>query len=135
MNSVDRQVHLDHERLQVREAARRLLTGAPERSSGRHTVAALAAEARISRQRLYEHHADFLAEFRTAPGGRPAAANLQLLQQQLAGAQQRIQHLEDHCTALQERIRTLSAVITELTQEAQASGVVVAMPRRRHSSR
>ena len=118
MIPVDRQAHLDHERQQVREAAQRLLTGAPQHSNGRHTVAALAAEAGVLRQRLYEHHAELVAEFQTTTGRRAISPNVQALQQELADSRQRIHQLKGHVTLLQKRIRTLGAVIAELTHEA-----------------
>jgi hypothetical protein len=58
---------------------------------------------------------------------------MQALQQQRDNAYERIHQLEDHITLLQERIRTLGAVITELAHEAQA-GNVVALPRRRRDT-
>ena len=124
MTTVDRQAHLDHERQQIREAAQRLLAGTAQRSSGKHTVAALAVEAGISRQRLYEHHADLLARFKTTMGGGAIAPSVQALQQQLASSRERIHELEGQVTLLQDRIRTLGAVITELTLEARADNVV-----------
>ncbi len=133
MTPVDRQAHLDNERHQVREAAGRLLAGTPQRSNGRHTVAALAAEAGISRQRLYEHHADLAAEFKTTTGG-AISPNVEALQQQLANSRERIHELEGQVTLLQERIRTLGAVITELSLEAQAGNVVVLPPNRRRAT-
>jgi hypothetical protein len=129
MTPDDRQAHLDNERRQVREAAGWLLAGTPQGSNGKHTVATLAAEAGISRQRLYEHHADLVDEFKTTTGG-AVSPDVQALQQQLDNSRERIHQLEGHITLLQERIRTLSATIPELTHEAQASNVV-ALPLRR----
>jgi hypothetical protein len=134
MIPVGRQAHLDNERHQVREAAQRLLTGAPQHSNGRHTVAALAVEAGISRQRLYEYHADLVAEFKTTTGRGVISPNVQALQQQLADSRERIHQLEGHVTLLQNRIRTLGAVITELTLEAQAGNVVALPPKRRRAT-
>ncbi len=134
MTSIDRHARLDNERQQLREAAHRLLAGHPQRSNGKLTVATLATEAGISRQRLYEYHPDLVAEFNSTTGRAPTAPNVQALQQQLANAHERIHQLEGHTTMLQEYIRTLSAVITELTHEAQ-TGNVVALPRRRRSEK
>jgi len=129
-----RQAHLDNERHQVREAAQRLLTGAPQHSNGRHTVAALAVEAGISRQRLYEHHTELVTEFKTTTGRGSVSPTIQALQQQLADSRERVQQLEGQVIVLQIRIRTLAAVITELTLEAQASNVVALPSRRRRAT-
>jgi hypothetical protein len=81
-------------------------TGAPQHSNGRRTVAAPAAN----------------------PAQRPGTTTT-------AGRQpRRIHQLEEHVTLLQNRIRTLSGVITELSLEARASNVVALAPRRRHAT-
>jgi hypothetical protein len=134
MTPIDGQARFDNERHQLREAAHRLLAGIPQRSNGKLTVAALAAEAGISRQPLYEHHPDLVNEFKSTTGRAPIAPNVEALQQQLANSHERIDQLQDYVTVLREHIRTLSAVITELTHEAQA-GNVVALPRRRRSEK
>jgi AcrR family transcriptional regulator len=130
----DREACLDNERHRVREAAQRLLTGVPRHSNGRHTVAALAVETGISRQRLYEHHADLVAEFKAATGRGANPPNVQALQQQLADSRNRTHQLEEQVALLQNRIRTLSAVIAELSLEAQARNVVALASRRRHAT-
>ena len=65
----------------------RLLAGTPQRSNGTLTVAALAAEAALSRYRLYEHHPDLVTEFKTTTlAGGPATPGADALRQQLADA-------------------------------------------------
>ncbi len=134
MTEIDRQAHLDYERHQVREAAERLLAGKPQRSNGKPTVVALAAEAGISRQRLYEHHADLVAEFKTATGSGLVSLDAQALQRRLVDSCEPINELEGQVCVLQERIRTLSALITELTLEANAGNVVALPPKRRRAT-
>lgn len=51
------------ERRLIAEAVQRLLGRTPQRSDGKLTIASLAIEAGVSRQRLYEHHADVIADF------------------------------------------------------------------------
>jgi AcrR family transcriptional regulator len=69
---------------------------------GENSIAALAAEAGISRQRLYEHHADLVAEFKTTADGVAISPSTQALQQQLASSRERVRHLEGHITLLQD---------------------------------
>jgi uncharacterized protein involved in exopolysaccharide biosynthesis len=123
-----RQLQFDAERDAVRAATERLLSGNPIRSNGKLTVAALAIEAEVSRQRLYEHHDSILAEFKTASGGGPVAPDVSALQRQLATAHDRIRELESREKRLNTRISALSAVIAELTHEAEADNVI-ALPR------
>lgn len=120
---------LDTERLLIRAAAQRLRSGHPERSNGRLSVSALAAEAGVSRQRLYEHHPDLVAEFKTTAGGAPPSIEVTALERQLAAAHERISELEATEIHLNGQIKTLCAIIAELTQEAHV-GNVVALNRR-----
>jgi len=135
MTPLDRHSQLDDERQHLREAAQRLLTGAPQRSSGHLTVSTLATESGVSRQRLYEHHADILAEFRGNAGSRPISPNTGALQEQLTHAHERIDHLEGENKVLQRRITTLSAIITELTLEANDDKLVTLPHGRRRGPR
>jgi hypothetical protein len=84
---------LTTEQHELRAATQRLLDGSPQRSNGKLTVAGLAAESGIPRHRLYEHHADLVAEFQTAANGGPTPPNIQALQHQLANALTREQQL------------------------------------------
>ncbi|MFI9415224.1 hypothetical protein [Nocardia gamkensis] len=125
---------LADERLRIRDAAQRLLTSAPRRSNGTLTVSTLATEAALSRQRLYEHHPDLVAEFKARAGSAPAAPNVVALQRQLTDARDRIRELEGRDREHLDQIKTLCAVITELTHEAKASNLVPLSPRRVGSS-
>jgi AcrR family transcriptional regulator len=130
MTLADRQAQRDNERRLIREATQRLLAGTPQRSKGKLTIATLAIEAGLSRQRLYEHHPDLVAEFKTASGSGPLPPNAEALRQQLANAGSRIRNLEADNSQLRAQITTLCAVITELTHGAAADNVI-ALPRRR----
>ena len=62
-------------------------------TNGTLSIGTLAAEARLSLQRLCEHHAELLAEFKTVAGG-PSPPNCQALQQRLADARARLPSLK-----------------------------------------
>lgn len=110
-------------------AITRIHAGRAERSNGAHTVVALASESGISRQRLYEHHSDLLNDFKAAVGGGSVASNAQAVQRQLAQASERNQELVAENTQLRGKIRTLAAVITELTHDNASANVVVPIAR------
>jgi hypothetical protein len=130
MTALDPHIRLATEQRLLREATERLLAGTPQRSNGSLTIAALATEAGLPRHRIYEHHADLVAEFKTKTlTGRPTTPDVQALRQQLADAHHRIQQLEATQAQLTAKITTLCAVITELTHEAHADNVV-ALPQR-----
>jgi hypothetical protein len=124
MTTTSRQTRLTTERRLIREASQRLLAGTPQRSNGTLTVAALAAEAALPRHRLYEHHPDLVAEFKTtALAGGPAVPGAHALRQQLADAGERIRQFEASEAQLKAKITTLCAIITELTHEAKADNI------------
>lgn len=120
----------DEERQRVRAAMSRLRDNKAEQSNGARTVVALADESGVPRQRLYEHHGDLLNEFKAIVGCGPVAPSIEALQRQLAQARDHNQELAAENSQLRNRIRTLSAVITELTHETSGSNVVVSMPRK-----
>lgn len=120
----------DEERQLVRAAMGRLRDNNAERSNGARTVVALAAESEISRQRLYEHHSDLLNEFKATVGCGPVTPNIEAVQRQLAQARDHNQELAAENAHLRSKIRTLAAVIAELTHEAAGANVVVSMPRK-----
>lgn len=120
----------DEERQRVRAAMSRIRDNKAEQSNGGRTVVALADESGVPRQRLYEHHRDLLDEFKAMVGQVPITPNAQALQRQLAQARAHNQELADVNAQLRSKIRTLSAVITELTHETSGGNVVVSMPRR-----
>jgi len=130
MTTTDRQARLDEERRQIRQAAQRLLTGTAQRSNGKLAVATLAVEAALPRHRLYEHYTDLLTDFKTAAGAGPMPPSVQAAQEQLAVANKRAGDLEAENELLRQRITTLSALMTELTLEAQADNILT-LPRRR----
>ena len=120
----------EEERKLVRAAINRLRDNKAERSNGAHTVVALADESGIPRQRLYEHHSDLLNEFKATVGCGPVTPKAEALQRQLAQARDHNQELAAENAQLRSKIKTLSAVITELTHETSAANVVVSMPRK-----
>ncbi len=120
----------DEEHQQVRAAMNRLRDNKAEQSNGARTVVALADESGVPRQRLYEHHSDLLNEFKATVGCGPVTPNAESLQRQLAQARAHNQELAAENAHLRSKIRTLSAVITELTHETSGANVVVSMPRR-----
>lgn len=123
----------DEERRLVQAAMLRLRENKAERSNGAHTVVALADESGIPRQRLYEHHSDLLNEFKVSVGCGPVSSNAEALQRQLAQARDHNQELAAENAQLRGKIRTLSAVITELTHETSGTNVVVVPMPRKHS--
>lgn len=126
----DTAVRNEEERQLVQAAIGRLRNNNAERSNGAHTVVALAAESGVPRQRLYEHHSDLLTEFKSTVGCGPVAPNVEAVQRQLAQARDHNQELAAENAQLRGKIRTLSAVIAELTHEAVGASVVVSMSRK-----
>lgn len=125
MTQHDKHSQIDSERTEIIEASRRLIEGTPQRSSGRPSITALAEESGVTRQRLYEHHADLISEFKAMAGNyRPTSSDTTAIEYQLDLARKRIQDLEANETRLRGQIRTLQAIIVELTHEAAASNVV-----------
>lgn len=120
----------DEERQRVRAAINRIRDNKAEQSNGARTVVALADESGISRQRLYEYHGDLLNEFKATVGCGPVSPNVEALQRQLAQAREHNQELAAENAQLRGKIRTLSAVITELTHDTSGANVVVSMPRK-----
>lgn len=132
MTRSDRETRLATERQQIRDAIQRLLANSPQRSDGKLSVSNLAAEADLTRQRLYEHHTDLIAKFKTTAAGGPIPPHVQALQRQLAEANERIGELETGNALLRKQLTTLRAVITELTHEAHADNIVTMPRRNRH---
>lgn len=128
MQSRDQTDQIDCERISIRAAAQRLFNGTPTRSNGKHSISSLAVEAAISRQRLYEHHADLIAEFKATTNCTTTTPESIALKNQLDHALTRIATLEASEIQLLAQIRTLRSVITELTHEAEASNVVRLKP-------
>jgi hypothetical protein len=111
------------------EAAERLLAGTAAASSGRLNVVALAEEAGLNRTSLYQRHPDLVTDFQTRAGLTPASPTTQAVQGQLDTARTRIAELEKENSALEQRIRTLSAIIAEMSLEADGKSNVVPLRR------
>lgn len=118
------------ERQRVQAAMSRLRDNRAERSNGGRTVVALAEESGVPRQRLYEHHGDLLNEFKVLVGCGPVAPNVEALQRQIAQLRDQNQQLANENVQLRGKIRTLSAVITEITHDTSGVNVVVSMTRK-----
>ena len=117
------------ERELIRAATQRLINGTPTRGGGSLTASSLATEAGLSRQRLYEHHADLIAEFRAAAGtGQTTTPATLALKNQPDDARARIRTLESQEAHLIGQVRTLRAIIVELTHQAESSNVIRLAP-------
>ena len=124
MDTPERQQRLASERQMLAAAEQRLLAGTPSRSDGALTVAALAREAGLSRARVYEHHPETLRDFRAHTGRAPATPAAAALQAELDTARRHIDELEQDNARLRGQIETLCAVLSELSQNADADNVV-----------
>ena len=125
-----RTTRTDDERQLVLAAMGRIRDNTAQYGNGGHTVVALASESGIPRQRLYEHHADLLNEFKAAAATGPVSTNARALQRQLAHEREHNHQLAAENTELRAKIRTLSAVIAELThQAADTAHIVIPTPR------
>lgn len=117
------------ERQLVLAAINRLRDNKAEQSNGALTVVALSDESGVPRQRLYEHHGDLLNDFKATVGCGPVTPNVEALQRQLEQTRDRNQVLANENAQLRGKIRTLSAVITELTHDTAGANVIIPMPR------
>jgi hypothetical protein len=124
----DRASSLAAEASEVEAAAERLLNGTALRSSGRRlSVVALAEEAGMKRTRLYELHREQVDAFLAQAGRIPAGPSMQALQAQLEEARAKIAELEAENAAQQGRIRTLLALVSEISLQADGSTNVMPM--------
>lgn len=114
----------DIERKQVEEAIERLIAGTPLRTAGHHTVVALAKESGVQRTRLYEQYLDLIADFKQRAQQAISPRLIIATSHELAQAHQRVNELVTENAQLRQRIRTLSAVITELSIECDQKNVV-----------
>jgi chromosome segregation ATPase len=121
---MNRAARLEIERQLIREAAGRLIDGTARHSSGQLNIVALAQESGISRTRLYEQHADLVAGFKAKTGLGHLPPDVRALQGQLAAASQRISELQTENRHLEQRIQTLTAIITELTLDTTPGNVI-----------
>ncbi len=127
MTRLNRASSLASEASEVEAAAERLLNGTAFRSSGRLSVVALAEEAGLRRTRLYELHREHVDAFLTRAGRTPAGPSTQALHGQLEKARAKIAELKAENAAQQSRIRTLLALISELSLQADGSTNLVPM--------
>ena len=109
---------------QVQEAIERQLRGCPQVCSGDHTVVALAIESGVKRTRLYEQYPDLLAAFKTRAQQTVTPRLAGAVSHELTAARDRINELSDENGRLRERIRTLYAVIAELSIQRDGGNVV-----------
>jgi hypothetical protein len=117
------------ERQLVLAAMTRIRDNTAERGYDAYTVVALAAESGVSRQRLYEQHSDLLNDFKATAGGGSGGPSTEAVHRQLAQAHERTKALLTENAQLRSKIRTLAAVITELTHDAGTANVSVSIPR------
>ncbi|MBA0045101.1 hypothetical protein [Mycobacteroides sp. LB1] len=116
--------HNDIERKQVEDAIERLIAGNPLHTVGHHTVVALAKESGIHRTRLYEQYPDLISDFKQLAQQAISPKLIIATSFELAEARKRARDLAAENTRLRERIRTLSAVVTELSIEHGQNHVV-----------
>lgn len=121
---MNRSARLEAERQLIREAAARLLDRNARQSSGQLTIVALAQECGINRTRLYEQHPGLVTDFKAKAGLGHVPPDARALQGQLNAATQQITELQAANRHLEQRIQTLTAVITELTHDATPDNVI-----------
>jgi hypothetical protein len=129
MNHYDRLARLDQKRQHVQDAARRLLAGTARASSGTPTVTSLARESGINRTSLYQRHPDLIAAFKANAPDAAVTPAAQALRGQLDAARTRIADLEQQNTALGERVRALTALVVEMSLEADSKTNVIPLKR------
>ena len=103
------------ERANLIEAMERLFSSEPQLSSGDHTIVALAAEANVSRARIYEQYPDIVAEFRARVGQTASPQQTAATNRQLIAARDKAVALTSENIRLQKRIDTLLVIIAELS--------------------
>ncbi len=107
----------DPQRIAILDAADRLLTGTPQRSTGNLSVVQLAIEADLKYWLIAQKHTDLRDHFqrlaaaaRCQPGTSSAYAELQT----------KYRDLRQHCAGLEALLQTYATVINELAYENQA---------------
>ena len=107
------------QRVAILAAADRLLTGAPDRSTGNLSVIQLAIEADIKYWVVAQKHTDLRDHFQQmAAQTRPAANAVPDPTRDLfAQLQREHQQLKDHCARLEDLVQTYAVVINELSLE------------------
>lgn len=112
------------ERQRVQEAIDRLISGNPLHTTGHHTIVELAKESGVQRTRLYEQYPDLVADFKRLAQQAISPRLVVAASHELALANQRIDELAAENAQLRQRIRTLSAVVTELSIEHDKNKVI-----------
>jgi hypothetical protein len=120
--------HNEVERRQVEEAVERLITGHPHCSDGSHTVVTLAKESGVERTRLYEQYPELITDFKRRTQQALSPRIINATSRELATAHERVDELAAENARLRERIRTLSAVITELSIQNDRDNVIHLRP-------
>ncbi|WP_081289208.1 hypothetical protein [Mycolicibacterium fortuitum] len=114
----------DIERQQVEEAIERLISGNPLHTVGHHTVVALSKESGVQRTRLYEQYPDLIANFKQLAQQEISPRLIIATGHELVQARERATELAAENAQLRQRIRTLSAVIAELSIQHHEHNVI-----------
>lgn len=120
--------HNEVERRHVEEAVERLIAGNPHCSDGSHTIVTLAKESGVQRTRLYEQYPELIADFKRQAQQALSPRIVNATSRELATAHERVDELAAENTGLRERIRTLSAVIAELSIQKDQDNVIRLRP-------
>jgi septal ring factor EnvC (AmiA/AmiB activator) len=103
------------QRVAILAAADRLLTGAPDRSTGNLSVVQLAIEADIKYWLVAQKHTDLRDHFQQLVAQtRQTASDTR---DQFARLQREHQKLKDHCARLEDLVQAYAVVINELSLE------------------
>ncbi|MFI7019300.1 hypothetical protein [Streptomyces sp. NPDC050164] len=132
----------DPVRKAILAAMDRMLSGSPERSTGRLSVSQLAIEADVRRWQLTHRHTDlrdlFQARVRQAEDSR---GSHQKTVEERDDLRRRHTELQRYCSELEERVQTYAAVINlmaleyeALTEQNAESARVLPLPSRRTPS-
>jgi len=108
-------------RRSITAAMQRLLTGTPERSTGRLSVAQLAVEAGVQRWHLTHQHTDLKDEFQARVRELEAARGAHARSADAHAALQREhKELRRRCAGLEEQLRVYATALNLLTLENAA---------------
>jgi hypothetical protein len=103
----------------LREAMRRLLTGAPQHTDGRLTKNNLWREAQVSCATM-NRAGDILAEWHVQAGASPAAATARRLDDDLHTVRDSLRASRAQCRELQDQVDAAATVIAALAAENAA---------------
>ncbi|WP_146231676.1 hypothetical protein [Lentzea atacamensis] len=111
----------DPQRMAILEAADRLLSGTPQRSTGNLSTVQLAVEADVKYWVVAQKHPDLRDHFQQLVlHARRTAAEFRDNHEPFTRLQRDHLALKKHCTGLEELVRTYAQVINELTLENKA---------------